>query len=114
MVSGSRRVLVTGAGGFVGRVAVAALVAEGREVVATGGHPAVRQFQYVPLLGGVPDRRGRLEVGFNETVWYKERSKMASVFFEAGARIGMDTHGGTSHLTGRDVDDIVNFMKTIE
>ncbi len=40
MASRSRRILVTGAGGFVGRVAVTALGAEGYEVVATGRRPS--------------------------------------------------------------------------
>jgi hypothetical protein len=32
----------------------------------------------------------------------------------AKGRIGSDTHGGTSHLVARDVDDLVDFMEAIE
>jgi hypothetical protein len=30
------------------------------------------------------------------------------------ARLGFDTHGGTSQLTRRQVDDLVNFLNSIE
>jgi hypothetical protein len=85
-----------------------------REVAATPGHLALRGLKYNPLLGGIPERPGRREVGFNETIWYKERSEMAKLHFASKARMGMDTHGGTSHLWAQQIDDLVNFMLTIE
>lgn len=85
-----------------------------REVVATPGHPGLRRYKYEPLIGGVPERPGRKEVGFNMTWLFKERSDRVKLHMKAGARLGFDTHGGTSHLTAQNVDDLVNFMKAIE
>ncbi|MBI2190672.1 MAG: hypothetical protein HYU36_01650 [Planctomycetes bacterium] len=84
------------------------------EVVATPGHLGLRRFRYMPLLGGSPERPGRNEVGFNETFWYTERSRMGRVHFASQGRIGLDTHGGTSHLSAQQIDDIVHFMMSIE
>jgi hypothetical protein len=84
------------------------------EVVATPGHPGLRRFKYEPLIGGVPERPGRKEVGFNMTWLFTERSDNVKLHMQAGARLGFDTHGGTSHLTAQQVDDLVHFMEAIE
>lgn len=84
------------------------------EVCATPGHPALRKFKYEPLLGGVPERPGRMESGFNMTWLYEKRSDRVKGNLKAGARIGFDTHGGTSQLTAGEIDDLVNFMESIE
>ncbi|MFV1994468.1 MAG: hypothetical protein ACC661_03440, partial [Verrucomicrobiales bacterium] len=85
-----------------------------REVVATPGHPGLRRYKYEPLIGGVPERPGQREVGFNMTWLYKERSEKVKIHMKSGARIGFDTHGGTSHLTPQQIDDLVNFINSIE
>ncbi|MFC1744128.1 hypothetical protein ACFL35_09040 [Candidatus Riflebacteria bacterium] len=86
-----------------------------RESVCVPGHLALRKFKYMPLQGGEPERPNGLEVGFNETVWYTEKSRMSALIkmnFEH--RIGFDTHGGTSQLTVIQVEDLVNFLLSIE
>ncbi len=85
-----------------------------REVVATPGHPALRKLKYEPLIGGFGERPGRLEVGLNETFLFTERSPKVKLHLLSGARIGTDTHGGTSHLTSQEVDDLVNYLESIE
>jgi hypothetical protein len=84
-----------------------------REVLAVPGHASLGRFPYEPLLGGVPERPGRREVGMNETLFVTERSPRAKVFFEAGGRIGQDTHGGTSQLRPHQLDDLVDFLESI-
>lgn len=84
------------------------------EVVATPGHPGLRPYKYEPLIGGVPERPGHKEVGFNMTWLFAERSDQVKLHMKAGARLGFDTHGGTSHLRAQQVDDLVNFMEAIE
>lgn len=85
-----------------------------REIVTTPGHRALRTFKYEPLLGGVPERPGHREVGFNMTFMVAEASRPMKLQIESGARIGIDTHGGTSHLTVRQIDDLVNFLSSIQ
>ncbi|GAB4144059.1 MAG: hypothetical protein Fur0037_11830 [Planctomycetota bacterium] len=85
-----------------------------REVVATPGHPALRRFRYEPLLGGEPERPGLAEVGFNATCLTAQRTFALSNLLRSGARLGIDTHGGTSHLSSRAIDDLVDFLETIE
>ena len=86
-----------------------------REVVCTPGHPALRQFKYEPLMGGEPERPKRNEVGFNMTVVAATREpNKVRVHITSGARIGYDTHGGTSQLTRQQIDDLINFLNSIE
>ncbi len=84
------------------------------EVVATPGHPGLGKYKYEPLIGGVPERPGRREVGFNMTWLFKKRSDRTKLHMKSGARLGFDTHGGTSHLTAQQVDDLVDFLDSIE
>lgn len=84
-----------------------------REVVATPGHLGLGRFKYEPLLGGAGERPGRREVGFNETFFVTEKLPRAKAFLEAGGRIGLDTHGGTSQLRGAQLDDLVDFLESI-
>ena len=79
------------------------------------GHPALRHFKYEPLIGGVPERPGRSEVGFNMTMVAPTREpKKVQLHLQSGARIGFDTHGGTAQLRRQQVDDLVNFLNSIE
>jgi len=83
-------------------------------VVATPGHRALRRYRYEPLIGGNPERPGRHEVGFNATFHVPDRQRYTAMHEIAMARIGHDTHGGTSHLRASQVDDLVCFLKSIE
>ncbi len=85
-----------------------------REVVATPGHPGLSRFKYEPLIGGVPERPNRREVGFNETFVAVTTVPKVKFHNTSGARIGQDTHGGTSHLTARQLQDLVNMLNSIE
>ena len=85
-----------------------------REVVAAPGHVALRTLPYEPRLGGVPERPGRREVGLNMTYVFTTPEPRVKMHIEANARLGFDTHGGTSQLRSRDVDDLVNFMNSIQ
>lgn len=79
-----------------------------REVVLTPGHYATRSFRLPVLQGGEVIRQGRRELGFNER---RERTPDGPVNEQSQI---VDTHGGTSHLTARQVDDLVYFMLSIE
>ncbi len=86
-----------------------------REVVCAPGHPALRKYKYEPLIGGRPERPGKKEVGQNMTMVAATREpKKVQLHIASGARIGFDTHGGTSHLTRQQIDDLVNFLNSIE
>ncbi|MAE61035.1 MAG: hypothetical protein CMJ49_06730 [Planctomycetaceae bacterium] len=86
-----------------------------REILCMPGHPALRHFKYEPLIGGVPERPGRSEVGFNMTMVAPTREpKKVQLHLQSGARIGFDTHGGTAQLRRQQVDDLVNFLNSIE
>lgn len=85
-----------------------------RETVATPGHAALGGFKYPVLLGGVAERPGRREVGLNATWLLTKPSPRAQAHREAGSRIGLDTHGGTSHLGARELEDLMAFLETIE
>ena len=85
-----------------------------REVLAIPGHPSLRQFPYEPLVGGVPERPGRKEIGFNETFIFYESAPKVALHMMSGARIGVDTHGGTSQLSAQEIDDLTNFLQAIE
>ena len=84
------------------------------EVAATPGHPALGRFPYEPRIGGHPERPGREEVGFNMTFLFATAEDRVKMHRLAGARMGIDTHGGTSHLTRQEMEDLVNFMNSIE
>jgi YVTN family beta-propeller protein len=84
------------------------------EVVATPGHPALRRLKYEPRIGGYPERPGRREVGFNMTYLFTKPEPRVKMHLKGGARLGFDTHGGTSELTALEVDDLVNFLNSIE
>ena len=79
-----------------------------REVIASPNHPGLRRFRLPVLTGPEEVRAGRHEVGFNETT-----SRFAEGPLNPEDRI-VDTHGGTSHLTARQLDDLVAFMRSIE
>jgi CxxC motif-containing protein (DUF1111 family) len=79
-----------------------------REVLCTPGHPALRQFRYPVLQGGKAVRANRYEIGFNETT---ARTPAGPLDPEDQV---FDTHGGTSHLAPRQIDDLMNFMLSIE
>jgi len=85
-----------------------------REVVATPGHAALRTFKYEPRIGGVPERPGRKEIGFNTTFIMKHPVPQVTLHMQAGARIGINTHGGTSQLREQQIDDLVNYLNSIE
>ncbi|MFV2070031.1 MAG: hypothetical protein ACC645_23945, partial [Pirellulales bacterium] len=85
-----------------------------REVVAIPGHPSLGSFKYEPRIGGLPERPGSKEVGFNTTYLVKESSPQVKLHRQSGALIGVNTHGGTSHLTRQQVEDLVNYLNSIE
>jgi len=85
-----------------------------REVVAVPGQTNLGWFKYEPLFGGFPERPGRREVGFNETYFIKKRTDKTKTHVDTHGRIGSDTHGGTSHLTPQQIDDLVNYLESIE
>ncbi|MCC7334220.1 MAG: hypothetical protein IT422_03955 [Pirellulaceae bacterium] len=79
-----------------------------REVLCTPEHPALRRYR-LPVLQGTEDvRPGRREIGFNETT---ARTPAGPLNPQDQA---FDTHGGTSHLTARQIEDLLNFMLSIE
>ncbi len=79
-----------------------------REVVLTPHHPGARDYLFPVLMGDEEVRPGRREIGFNELT---ERTARGDL--DPANRI-IDSHGGTSHLSPRQVNDLVNFMKVIE
>jgi len=85
-----------------------------REVIAAPGVPGLGWFKYEPLFGGSPERPGRREIGFNETFMILKGTNAAKVHLQTGGRIASDAHGGTSQLTPQQIDDLVNFLETIE
>ncbi len=79
-----------------------------REVLATPEHPGLRRYR-LPVVQGTEDvRPGRREIGFNETT---ARTPAGPLNLQDRA---FDTHGGTSHLTARQLEDLLNFILTIE
>jgi len=85
-----------------------------REVIAAPGVPGLGWFKYEPLFGGSPERPGRREIGFNETYMIPKGTPAAKVHLKTGGRIASDAHGGTSQLTPQQIDDLVNYLETIE
>ena len=79
-----------------------------REVLLTPNHPAARKYRFPVLLGDEEVRANRLEIGFNELT---ERTSAGSL---DNTNQILDSHGGTSHLTPRQINDLLNFMMSIE
>lgn len=78
-----------------------------REAIATPSHPGLRRSRLPIYMGLELVRHDGLEVGFNETTRRRADGRLQlddQVF---------DTHGGTSHLSARQLDDLVNFMLSI-
>ena len=79
-----------------------------REVLATPGHAGLRRFP-LPVLQGPEDvRPDRRERGFNELT---RRTPEGPLHPEDQI---LDTHGGTSHLTPSQLDDLLRFVESIE
>lgn len=78
------------------------------EAILTPEHKALRQFRLPVLQGDEEVRPHRQEQGFNETT-----HRLPSGELDKKNRI-LDSHGGTSHLTVRQANDLINFIKTIE
>ncbi len=83
------------------------------EVCCTPGHPGLRKFKYDPLVGGVAERPDRREVGFNTTWLFEKPAEKVKQHMKSRARLGVDTHGGTSQLTAQQIDDLVDFLNSI-
>lgn len=79
-----------------------------REVILTPGHPAAREFRYPVYQGDEDVRPNRMEIGFNETTARTERGDLAT------QNTILDTHGGTSHLTPHQMEDLLHFLESIE
>jgi len=79
-----------------------------REVLLTPGHPAAREYRYPVLQGDEDVRPGRREKGFNEITTRTPAGPLhpTSQIF--------DSHGGTSHLTPRQITDLEHFVESIE
>jgi hypothetical protein len=73
-----------------------------RETFASPDHYSLRKFKYMPLRGSERLRPNGRERGFNELSFPDERTYM------------LDTHGATSHLNARQVQDLENFLLSIE
>jgi DNA-binding beta-propeller fold protein YncE len=79
-----------------------------REVVLTPNHPGARRYLFPVLMGDEEVRPERRERGFNELT-----ARTARGGLNPDNRI-IDSHGGTSHLSPRQVNDLVNFMRVID
>jgi cytochrome c peroxidase len=79
-----------------------------REVIATPKHPALRRFRLPVLMGLEEVRLDRQEVGFNETT-----GRLPGGPLNLRDQI-LDTHGGTSQLSATQLDDLVNFIMSIQ
>jgi hypothetical protein len=79
-----------------------------REVICTPQHKALRTFTY-PIIQGMEEiRPQRKEIGFNEV---RERTKLGNL--DSANQI-VDSHGGTSQLSPRQVEDLIHFMEAIQ
>lgn len=85
-----------------------------REVSVPPGHPSLQTFKYEPLFGGYPERPEKKEVGFNMTFVFSQAENRVKLHRISESRLGFDTHGGTSQLTRLEIEDLVNFMNSIE
>ena len=79
-----------------------------REVLLTPGHPAAREYRLPVLQGDEEVRPDRMERGFNEIT-----TRMPSGELHPLDQI-FDSHGGTSHLTQRQITDLEHFVESIE
>ncbi len=79
-----------------------------REVLATPEHGGLRRYRLPVMQGPEEVRPGRLEIGFNE-----RRARLPSGPLSAEDVI-LDTHGGTAHLTPRQLEDLRAFVASIE
>ena len=79
-----------------------------REVLCTPGHPALRRYRLPVLQGDEDSRVARLERGMNELTGRQADGRLNP------NDQAIDTHGGTSHLTPRQIEDLLNFLKSIE
>jgi len=79
-----------------------------REVLLTPGNTAARRYRLPVLQGEEEVRPGRREIGFNELTPRKPDGAL-----DPAGHI-VDSHGGTSQLTARQIEDLVNFMQAIE
>ena len=79
-----------------------------REVLCTPDHPALGRYRYPVRLGPETARPDRRELGLNETT-----SRQPSGALDPRDQIP-DTHGGTSHLTPRQIADLTAFLLSIE
>lgn len=79
-----------------------------REVILTPGHPAAREFRYPVYQGDEEVRPDRMEKGFNETTARTGKGELAI------HNTIVDTHGGTSHLTPHQIEDLLHFLESIE
>ena len=73
-----------------------------RETFTAPNHYSLRKFKYCPLRGGEEVRPDGRERGFNELSFLTEKTYMP------------DTHGATSHLTARQIQDLENFLLSLE
>lgn len=78
-----------------------------REAIATPEHRALRRYRLPVFMGLEQIRAGRMEIGFNENT-----ARRPSGELNLPDQI-IDTHGGTSQLRQRQLDDLVNFMLSI-
>lgn len=79
-----------------------------REVLLTPSHPAARKFLFPVYQGDELVRDNNTEIGFNELT---ERAESGEL--DDSTRV-FDSHGGTSHLNTRQMNDLLNFLKGIE
>ncbi len=79
-----------------------------REVILTPNHPAAREFKYPVLQGDEEVRKDRMEIGFNELTARTQQGALAK------GNTLIDTHGGTSHLSPRQIEDLLHFLESIE
>jgi hypothetical protein len=84
------------------------------EIAAPPGHPSLKSFKYEPLFGGYPERPGKMEVGFNMTYIFANPENRVKLHIISDSRLGFDTHGGTTQLTRQQMQDLVNFLNSIE
>ncbi len=79
-----------------------------REVLCSPEHPALRTFRFPVYSGSEVVRPHRRERGLNETT-----RRTAAGPLDPRDQIA-DTHGGTSHLTPRQIEDLLAFLRSIE
>ena len=73
-----------------------------RETFAAPEHYSLRRYKFPALRGGENVRPNGRERGFNELTFLEEKTYM------------LDTHGGTSHLNAQQIQDLENFLLSIE